>query len=77
MEFAFSHKEFEFNGVVFKRRQISGFSLVELNYSPNVEVSAHAHEQANFCMAVEGGFTEVYAARRREYKPFALGFLPH
>lgn len=76
MEFAFSRKEFGFNGVTFKRREVSGFSLVELNYSPNVEISAHAHEQANFCMAIEGGCTEVYASKRREYKPFMLEFLP-
>jgi AraC family transcriptional regulator len=76
MEFAFSHKEFEFNGVIFKRRAVSGFSLVELNYSPNIVVSNHAHEQANFCMAIEGGCTETYGTKMREYKPFTLGFLP-
>jgi AraC family transcriptional regulator len=76
MEFAFSRKEFEFNGVMFKRREVSGFSLVELNYSPNVEISTHAHEQANFCMSIEGGCTEVYASKKREYKPLTLNFLP-
>ena len=76
MDFAFSHKEFEFDGVTFKRLEVSGFSLVELNYSPDTQVSAHAHEQANFCMAIEGGCTEVYSATRREYRPFTLAFLP-
>lgn len=76
MEFAFSYKEFEFNGIMFKRRKVSDFSLVEVNYSPNSEISAHAHEQANFCMAIEGGCAENYAAKTREYKPFTLGFLP-
>ena len=65
MDFAFSHKDFEFDGVTFKRLEVSGFSLVELNYSPDTQVSAHAHEQANFCMAIEGGRTEVYSATRR------------
>ena len=76
MDFAFSHKDFEFDGVTFKRLEVSGFSLVELNYSPDTQVSAHAHEQANFCMAIEGGCTEVYSATRREYRPFTLAFLP-
>jgi len=76
MEFAFLRKDFELNGVMFKRRDFSAFSLVELNYSPNIEIRAHAHEQANFCMAIEGGCAEIYAAKKREYKPFTLCFLP-
>lgn len=74
MEFALSDKKF--NGVEFKKREVSGFSLLELNYSPDIEISAHAHEQANFCMAVEGGCTEIYGGKRREFMPFSLNFLP-
>lgn len=78
MEYASSHKEFDLNlnGVMVKSRKVSDFSLAELNYSPNLEISSHAHEQANFCMALEGGCTELYAGRTQEYKPFTLGFLP-
>lgn len=76
MESAFSRQDFELDGVLFKRRNFTDFSLVELNYLPNVEILRHAHEQANFCMALEGGCTEIYAAKAREYKPLTLGFLP-
>lgn len=76
MEFAFSRKEFEFSGAAFIRRDVAGLSLVEITYSPNTEISAHVHEQANFCMAIAGGCTEIFAAKMREYKPFTLDFLP-
>jgi len=66
----------EFNDVPRKVREVSGFSLVEFNYPPNVEIPAHAHEQANFCMAIEGGCVELYGSKVREYKPFTLDFLP-
>ena len=74
MEFILSYKNLE--GVISKKRNVSAFSLNEIEYSPGVLVSAHAHEDANFCMAVEGGCTEIYEHRTREYKPFSLGFLP-
>lgn len=70
----FSRKEND--GVVSQRVVFSDFSLVESIYPSNIKVAAHVHEQANFCMAVEGGCTEVYAARKREYTPFTLEFLP-
>lgn len=74
MEFTFSHKKFD--GVKFKKRDVSSFSLKELNYSPSIEVPKHAHEQAIFCMSMEGGCAEIYGSKLREYTPFSLSFLP-
>ncbi|HEX8736820.1 MAG TPA: hypothetical protein VF721_15920 [Pyrinomonadaceae bacterium] len=74
MEFTLSDKKFD--GFAFKKREVAGFSLLEVDYSPNVEIPAHAHEQANFCMAVEGGCTEIYGSKAREFVPFSLNFLP-
>jgi AraC family transcriptional regulator len=76
MEYPFSHKELTLNGVIVKSRKVSEFLLAELNYPPSLEISSHAHEHANFCMAIKGGCTELYARKTREYKPFTLGFLP-
>lgn len=74
MKFAFSDEEF--SGMTFKKLEISSFSLKQLNYSPNIEIPKHSHEQANFCMAIEGGCTEFYGGKSREYTPFSLSFLP-
>lgn len=74
MEFAFSRKES--GGVISRRLEFSDFGLVESDYPSNTEVAAHAHEQASFCVALKGGCTEVYAAKKREYTPFSLEFLP-
>ncbi|HEX8247943.1 MAG TPA: AraC family transcriptional regulator [Pyrinomonadaceae bacterium] len=74
MEFALSDKKFE--GVLFKKREVASFSLLELSYSPGIEIPMHAHEQANFCMPIEGGCAEIYGRKVREFTPFSLNFLP-
>lgn len=74
MEFILTEQKFD--GMTFKKRAVSNFSLKELTYSPNVKIPYHTHEQAIFCIAIEGGCTEVYGTKQREYKPFSLSFLP-
>ncbi|MDT4897619.1 MAG: AraC family transcriptional regulator [Acidobacteriota bacterium] len=74
MRFPASRKKFD--GIASQRREFPDFSLAELIYPSNLEVLAHAHDQANFCIAIEGGCTEIYGRKIREYRPFTLNFLP-
>lgn len=74
MEFTISDKELE--GIISKKQVVSGFLLKELVYPPNTGIPRHNHEDANFCMAVEGGCTEIYGSKSRDYKPYSIGFLP-
>jgi AraC family transcriptional regulator len=53
-----------------------GFSLVEAVYPPRLRVSTHSHEKANLCIALQGTCSESYGRKLREYRPFALDFLP-
>lgn len=76
MKFEFSRKDFEYHGVIFKRKEFSDFTLVELSFSPKLETSQHAHERANFCVILQGGSVEISGAKPREYSPLTTGFLP-
>jgi AraC family transcriptional regulator len=62
--------------VVLRRREIAEFDLMEAVYAPNAMVSKHSHEQANFCIALQGACSESYGRRTREYERFSLDFLP-
>ena len=53
-----------------------GSSLIEALYPPRLRVSSHAHEQANFCIALQGTCSEFYGRKLREYRPLSLDFMP-
>jgi AraC family transcriptional regulator len=74
MEYQFSPSQFD--GVRATSRRVPGFLLSEIIYSPNIIVHSHWHEQANFCIAIQGGCTEVYGSKAREYRPLNSVFLP-
>lgn len=74
MEFTISDKELE--GIISRKQVVSSFLLNELVYSPNIEIPKHNHEDAIFCMAVEGGCSEIYGSKSRDYKPYSISFLP-
>jgi AraC family transcriptional regulator len=61
---------------IIARRETNGFSLVEAVYPPNIRISDHSHDKANFCIALQGTCSELYGRKRREYRPLALDFLP-
>ena len=64
------------HGRVLKTWEVSGFSLLEAVYAPRLKVPKHSHQQANFCIALQGSCTERFGKQDREYKPFTLDFLP-
>ena len=65
-----------FGGRVIKTHEFSGLRLVEGAYSAKTKVPRHTHEQAVFCIALDGVCNEAFAGKLREYKPFTVEFLP-
>ena len=57
-------------------RDISGFYLVDGIYDAKTKVPAHSHEQAVFCIALQGVCRESFAGRVRDYEPLTVQFLP-
>jgi AraC family transcriptional regulator len=71
-----SIRQSPFGGRVIKTHELSDLRLVEGVYSGKTKVPRHAHEQAVFCIALNGLCNEAYASKLREYKPFTVEFLP-
>jgi len=46
------------------------------SFAPNQKVAKHSHENAFFCMALQGVCAENYRREVRVYEPSALSFLP-
>jgi len=46
------------------------------SFAPNQKVAKHSHENAFFCMALQGVCAENYKRKVRVYEPSALSFLP-
>lgn len=65
-----------FGGRIIKTHEFSGLRLVEGVYSGKSKIPRHAHEQAVFCIALNGSCNEAYASKLREYKAFTVEFLP-
>src|SRR5438874_11350778 len=65
-----------FPSSVIRTRNVSGFQMMEGLYYANTKVTRHSHEQAVFCIALNGRCAEVYGREVREYQPFTVQFLP-
>lgn len=61
---------------IIAQREMHGCSLVEALYPAGLRALNHSHEKANFCLALQGTFSETYGRKLREYRPLALGFFP-
>ena len=46
------------------------------SFAPNQKVAKHSHENAFFCMALQGFCTEIYRSKMRTYEPSFMSFLP-
>ena len=66
----------QFHGTVLKRWEFPGLLFMDATFAPNLRVPRHSHQQANFCMALQGICTEQFGRKTREYKPLTLDFLP-
>jgi AraC family transcriptional regulator len=57
-------------------RNVHGLFLSECRYAPGARIPRHSHENASFCLALQGGCTETFGGKRREYEFLTLQYLP-
>lgn len=61
---------------VVSEREIAGLHLVDGVYRAKTRVPNHSHEQAVFCIALNGACHELFAGRVRHYEALTVQFLP-
>lgn len=68
-------------GKSLQKQKVSAFTLSERFYSPFFHTPKHAHENALFCLVVNGSYTETYGNRSLLCSPsnflFHAGDFPH
>jgi AraC family transcriptional regulator len=57
-------------------REVGGFTLTEYEYPPNIDLQRHGHEQAYFCLVLQGGYAENCGRKTRAYSPMTVTFHP-
>lgn len=62
-------------GTVSKSREVSGLVLTDTTFDSGQLLPRHSHQNAHFCLLLEGAFTEVCSRRTLECKPMSLSFL--
>lgn len=65
-----------FCGSLLKRDEVAGFVLTEYSYPPELKISKHLHEQAYFCIVLQGNYTENYGERTRTCERRTVTFHP-
>ena len=65
-----------FYGKTLKVREVSGFRLTEVKYSPDFSLPSHSHELAKFCFVLSGSYTETFGRKHQARRPLALAFQP-
>jgi len=56
-------------GEPLKKRKVSAFTLTERFYPPFFKTPEHSHNDALFCLVLEGNYTETYGHKKRECLP--------
>ena len=59
-------------GQSLKTRQVSDLTFTEIVYPPRCEVPRHSHELSQFCLVLNGTFSEVYGRKTRQGMPLTL-----
>ncbi len=65
-----------FHGKAISHREITGFRLIEAVYSPGFKTPEHSHQEAYFCLVLEGTSTQTYGRKTRIRSPLTTVFYP-
>ncbi|HJQ67863.1 MAG TPA: AraC family transcriptional regulator [Blastocatellia bacterium] len=65
-----------FCGSLLKRDELGGFVLTEYSYPPELRIAKHLHEQAYFCIVLQGNYTENYGKGVRTCEQRTVTFHP-
>jgi AraC family transcriptional regulator len=63
------------HGNITASREVSGLNLTDTTFAPGLRLPKHSHENAHFCLLLQGQFTERCNNRTLECKPMSLSFL--
>ena len=63
------------HGNITASRDVSGLNLTDTSFAPGLKLPKHSHENAHFCLLLQGQFTETCNNRTLECKPMSLSFL--
>jgi AraC family transcriptional regulator len=66
----------QFYGRIARTRRASGVSLTEAEYPPGFRTPRHVHDQAYFCVILEGVGRQTYGTRTRSLRPLTSYFCP-
>jgi AraC family transcriptional regulator len=65
-----------FSGEALRHRELPGFALIEVAYSPGLKMGKHSHEPAYFGLVLQGDYTERHGQKTRNSNASALIFHP-
>lgn len=65
-----------YHGEFINKRFVKGLSLMEVSYSPNLELPYHSHRLAGFCLVLQGRYNESYGKTVLECNPSSVKFHP-
>jgi AraC family transcriptional regulator len=62
--------------MILDSRKVGGLTVTENTYAPSLSLPKHTHEQACFCLVLQGRYTETYQQTTLDCEPLSLIFRP-
>jgi AraC family transcriptional regulator len=63
-------------GAILNTQRVAELTITETAYAPQVKLAKHSHEQACFCLVLQGTYTEIYQQKTLTCEPFSLVYRP-
>ena len=64
------------SGAILNTQKVAELIVTENAYAPQARLPKHSHQQACFCLVLQGAYTEVYSRKTLNCEPFSLVFRP-
>ena len=64
------------HGAILNTQKVAELTFTETIYASNVRLPKHSHQQACFCLILQGAYTETYQRKALACQPFHLVFRP-
>lgn len=64
------------SGAILNTQKVAEFTVTENAYQPQARLPQHSHNQACFCLVLQGAYTEIYQRRTLTCEPLSLVFRP-
>jgi AraC family transcriptional regulator len=63
-------------GAILNTQKVAELTVTENAYAPQSKLPKHSHEQACFCLVLQGTYTEIYQQKTLTCEPFSLVYRP-